>query len=179
MWTTLSTSRIEEQYREYARNLIALWREYYPGYDEALRMLSEPERQDHLRRVYIAWSCEKLAWELAKAKQMRWPFRNPYWLEHMLSRGVPIHAIARATKAPRWLVRFYVWKYGLMPGASFRWVCTGRMRQEALPEQAKPAIAAQAAFSDWIFVLPQGSRIFIPAEVYLDSIQDAAAGIAR
>lgn len=170
MWTTPSTSRVEEEYRAYAQNLISLWREYYPGYDQALCNLSESDRRAHFNRVYIAWSCEKLAWELAQAQRLRWPFRNRFWLEHVLSRGIPIQTLADMTRAPAWLVRFYAWRYGLGP-SSLLWVLTGRGEEPMLPEQTRPAITAQAAFSDWIFVLPEGRKIFIPAEDYLDTTE--------
>ncbi len=155
-------------YARYTQHLIDLWRQYYPGYEENLRALSPQARQEHFRRVYVAWSCEHLAWELAKAELMRFPFRNPFWLDHMLALGVPIELIAEQSRVPAAVVRYYAWKFHIVrPGGLWQtlaWIVAGRTKEPLAPAQTMPPIQAQARWENIIFVQPRGKRIFFPVE---------------
>lgn len=150
--------------------MLDLWRQYYPGYDEGLRALPPEMREEHFQRVYIAWSCERLAWELANAESSRWPFRNRFWLEHMVYMGMPVWTIAEQSRVPRIVVRYYMLRYGLVEAHSVRdklsWLLG--VREDALclhnDNRMMPQIEEQVRANDRIFVRPTGNKLFIPAE---------------
>lgn len=152
---------MNELFVRYAQNMIALWRRHYPGYEESLRALSEEAVQEHYQRIFVAWACEKLAWEFARASQMRWPFRNRFWLEYMLNSGIPIEMIAAQSRVPTIVVRLFARS---IVGRGWLWVLTGKDRLARAPQPENTAIGEQVRFEDRIFLRPARGKIFVPAE---------------
>ena len=139
--------------------MIALWRRHYPGYEQSLKMMTPQMVAEHYQRVLVAWSCERLAWEMTKASQSRFPFLNRFWLEYTMSAGVPLEMIAAQSHVPACMVRWCARRFGIVQ-AGWGWVLTGR----GLAEKPRIEIEEQVGFEDYIFLRKAGQKILSPAE---------------